>query len=106
MVTKRLAGLLEESEKQEFEEKAKKMTKVYWLPLVWASAIVIDARREKLIEADGTMKGCLDVLMEYRRKLDKSLHIECINVPLVYSQVRLLSGACADDTTPFCGYVL
>ena len=82
-----VTGLLEESEKKIFEEKSNKISKVYWMPLVWASSLVVEARRNKFIEADAAMKGCLDYLMEYRRKLDKSLHIECINVPLLYSQV-------------------
>jgi bestrophin-3 len=79
---------LEEEEKKEFEKMSSKLSKVYWMPLVWASSIVVEARMEKYIESDVGMKGCLDHLLDVRRKLDRSLQIEVINVPLVYSQVR------------------
>ncbi|CAG0915306.1 unnamed protein product, partial [Notodromas monacha] len=81
------AGLLEEGEKQIFEEMSGRITKLYWMPLVWATAIVTKARREKLIDADISMKTMIDHLCDFRRKCEKSLHIEVINVPLVYTQV-------------------
>jgi hypothetical protein len=81
-------GLLEEGEKQIFEDMSGRITKLYWMPLVWATAIVTKARREKIIEADISMKTIIDHLLEFRRKCEKSLHIEVINVPLVYTQVN------------------
>ena len=84
-----MIGLLEESEKKEFEKTSTKLSKVYWMPLVWASTIVVEARREKIIESDVSTKACLDHLLDFRRKLDRSLQIEVINVPLVYTQVKI-----------------
>jgi hypothetical protein len=88
---------LEDEEKKRFEAMSKKLSKVYWMPLVWASSLIVEARREKFIESDVGAKTCLDHLLNFRRKLDRSLHIEVVNVPLVYSQVSaslVLSRVC------------
>ncbi|XP_045480521.1 bestrophin-2-like [Harmonia axyridis] len=82
------AGLITREEKKIIEELDNEIpyTK-YWLPLAWASNLVISARRDGLIRDDECVDKILDALNEFREKCAKLLDYDWISVPLVYTQV-------------------
>ncbi|CAG0893223.1 unnamed protein product [Darwinula stevensoni] len=86
------AGLLEENELPILDKMSKSVKKIYWMPLVWAATLATKARREGKIRDDMALRGILDHIVEYRRRCGRSLHIDLINVPLVYSQVVTLAA--------------
>ncbi|CAG0922466.1 unnamed protein product [Notodromas monacha] len=85
------AGLLTEDERQILDVMSKQVKKLYFVPLVWAATIITKARNEGKIKSDFQWKSCLDHIVEFRQRCGRSLHIDIINVPLVYSQVVTLA---------------
>ncbi|CAG0904123.1 unnamed protein product [Darwinula stevensoni] len=82
-------GFMTESEKAIFEEmiNVRKMTKLFWMPCVWAATIATRARKEGRIKDDHALKTILDHINDIRNLCGKCHHIDIINIPLVYSQV-------------------
>ncbi|XP_044749295.1 bestrophin-2-like [Coccinella septempunctata] len=82
------AGLINKEEKKIIEELDNEYTHTkYWLPLAWASNIVIRARQEGLIRDDECVEKILDALNDFRDKCARLLDYDWISVPLVYTQV-------------------
>jgi hypothetical protein len=79
--------LLNENERVILEELSTKIKKLYFVPLVWAAQIITKAREEGKVRSDLQWKSCMDHITLFRQKCGRSLHIDVINVPLVYSQV-------------------
>ena len=61
----------------------------YWMPLVWAGSIITRARREKRISSDYASLKLMEKLDQFRGCTGGLLNYDWINVPLVYTQVRL-----------------
>ena len=83
-----LIGLLNDNEVKILEELSKRSDKLYYVPLLWASAIISQAKDDGILKSYSQWKGCVDHINEYRNKLARTLRIEMINIPLAYSQVR------------------
>lgn len=81
-----------ESEKKIFEMMNKKaaMSK-YWMPLVWATNIINRARKEALITSDHVVQTLLVELSDIRKRLGALIGYDTVCVPLVYTQVSILS---------------
>ena len=59
----------------------------WWMPLVWATNIVVRARQENKIKSDPGVQTLLGELSRIRHGLTKVQHYDTISVPLVYTQV-------------------
>ncbi|KAA0202322.1 hypothetical protein HAZT_HAZT010600 [Hyalella azteca] len=82
-------GLLTEQELMIFEIlNAKNTNSKYWLPLLWASAIVTKARKQGRIRDDFAQKTIMDEINNFRKNCLLLLAYDSISVPLVYMQVR------------------
>ncbi|CAG0922804.1 unnamed protein product [Notodromas monacha] len=84
------AGLLTEPERKIIETLSEKHKKLYYVPLLWATLIMTRAKEDKLV-SELQWKSCVDMIVDYRNRCSRSLHIEIVNIPLVYSQVIILS---------------
>ncbi|KAK9875904.1 hypothetical protein WA026_009690 [Henosepilachna vigintioctopunctata] len=83
------AGLLTNDEKkiiEELDDVPPRYTK-YWLPIAWASSLVITSRRQGLIRDDGCVDKILEELNNFRSKCGTLLNYDWISIPLVYTQV-------------------
>eukprot|EP00095_Tigriopus_kingsejongensis_P010375 snap_masked-scaffold251_size238241-processed-gene-1.4 protein:Tk10375 transcript:snap_masked-scaffold251_size238241-processed-gene-1.4-mRNA-1 annotation:"Bestrophin-2 " len=81
------AGILMEEEKKIMEklDDSVKQPK-YWIPIIWAGAIVTRARKENRIKDDYSLKAVIEELDKYRSKASTLLDYDWITVPLVYTQ--------------------
>ena len=59
----------------------------WWMPLVWATNIVVRARQENKIKSDPGVQTLLSELSRIRHGLTKVQHYDTLSVPLVYTQV-------------------
>ena len=59
----------------------------YWMPLVWAGAIVTRARKEKRISNDYATAQLMEKLDQFRGCTGGLLNYDWVTVPLVYTQV-------------------
>ena len=59
----------------------------YWMPLVWAGAIVTRARKEKRISSDYVASQLMEKLDQFRGCTGGLLNYDWVTVPLVYTQV-------------------
>ncbi|KAA0200337.1 hypothetical protein HAZT_HAZT008913 [Hyalella azteca] len=85
-------GLLTEQELMIFEIlNAKNTNPKYWLPLVWAGAIVAKARKQGRIRDDFAQKTIMDEINNFRKNCLLLLTYDSISVPLVYTQVVTLA---------------
>ena len=62
----------------------------YWMPLVWAGAIVTRARKEKRITNDYDAAKLMEKLDQFRASTGGLLNYDWVTVPLVYTQVSFL----------------
>ncbi|KAA0192966.1 hypothetical protein HAZT_HAZT009840 [Hyalella azteca] len=86
------SGLLTEQELMIFEIlNAKTANPKYWLPLVWAGAIVTKARKQGRIRDDFAQKTIMDELNNFRKGCRLLLSYDYVSVPLVYTQVVTLA---------------
>jgi bestrophin-3 len=83
------AGLMNENERDILADMSTRIKKLYFVPLIWAVTIITRARNEGRIKTDILMKTCLDHITIFRQRCGRSLQIDTINVPLVYSQVSV-----------------
>ena len=60
----------------------------YWMPLVWAGAIVTRARKEKRINSDYDAVKLMEKLDQFRAHTGGLLNYDWVTVPLVYTQVK------------------
>ena len=60
----------------------------WWMPLVWATNIVVRARQENKIKSDPGVQTLLSELSRIRHGLTKVQHYDTLSVPLVYTQVQ------------------
>lgn len=83
------AGLLNDNELSIIEDLDRKFPgySKNWLPIVWASSIVTQAREEGKIKHDFAVKTVLDSLNVFREKCAILMHYNSVNIPLVYTQV-------------------
>ena len=65
----------------------------WWMPLVWATNIVVRARQENKIKSDPGVQTLLSELSRIRHGLTKVQHYDTLSVPLVYTQVYTNSMA-------------
>ena len=61
----------------------------YWMPLVWAGAIVTRARKEKRISSDYVASQLMEKLDQFRGCTGGLLNYDWVTVPLVYTQVSV-----------------
>ena len=59
----------------------------YWMPLVWAGAIVTRARKEGRITNDYSSMKLMEKIDAFRANLGGVLNYDWVNIPLVYTQV-------------------
>ena len=86
------SGLITASEKKIFDDLDRKTAHPkYWMPLVWAGAIVGTARKERKIRDDFAVKTILDEISKFRSGCGDLLGYDWISVPLVYTQVIMTS---------------
>ncbi|XP_018016214.1 bestrophin-3, partial [Hyalella azteca] len=86
------AGLLTEQEQMIFDIiHWRTGTPKYWLPLVWAGAVVTKARKQGKIKDDFALNTIMNEITNFRRGCHSLLHYDYICVPLVYTQVVTLS---------------
>jgi hypothetical protein len=69
----------------------KALVKKWWMPLVWATHIVENARSENRINNDPGVQTILSEICNIRKALTKLQHYDTISVPLVYTQVATLA---------------
>ncbi len=60
----------------------------WWMPLVWATNILEQARSEAKINNDPGMQTILNEVSAIRKGLTGVQHYDTISVPLVYTQVE------------------
>ncbi|ESN90644.1 hypothetical protein HELRODRAFT_70757 [Helobdella robusta] len=63
----------------------------YYVPFVWASTLVAQARKDNMIKDDFAYHCLLDELNFLRRKCQMILNYDWINIPLVYTQVATMA---------------
>ena len=61
----------------------------YWMPLVWAGAIVKKARKENRICNDAMLLAMVNEINRIRSVSGDLLNYDWVNIPLVYTQVRI-----------------
>ena len=61
---------------------------LWWMPLVWATRIVDQARAEGKIASDPAVQTLLGEISKIRIGLTRVQHYDMISVPLVYTQAR------------------
>ena len=66
--------------------------KGFWMPLVWAGSIVIRARKENRIKNDQSLEALIHHIVDFRAKLARLHHYDWVNIPLVYTQVIVMSS--------------
>ncbi|OQV12140.1 Bestrophin-3 [Hypsibius exemplaris] len=85
------AGLLTKEEFTYFEDLNIQYAK-YWVPLVWFTKLVDQAKNESLFkDPSGGMKQIMDELMNFRDKQAKIWAFDYVSVPIVYTQVVTLA---------------
>ncbi|CAL4168890.1 unnamed protein product, partial [Meganyctiphanes norvegica] len=86
------AGLLLPHELQAYNDmEAKCPYSIYWLPLLWAKGLALDAHDKGFISNDHNLKLLLEELTPYRKKCGRLLSYSNICIPLVYTQVVTLA---------------
>lgn len=83
------AGLLNDKELEIIEDLDKRFPGISknFLPIVWASAIVVRARKEGRIYDDFAVKTLIDELNKFRGQCGTLMAYNTISIPLVYTQV-------------------
>ncbi|CAD5119411.1 DgyrCDS8026 [Dimorphilus gyrociliatus] len=81
-----IAGFLQGSE-QQILERLKTPHNKYFVPLVWATSLVNQSRREKWVKDDHALKTLIDEITAFRSKCGTLFSYDWINIPLVYTQV-------------------
>ncbi|KAL7640792.1 UNVERIFIED_CONTAM: hypothetical protein RMT77_009067 [Armadillidium vulgare] len=85
-------GFMTSSEKKIFDDlNSKTSHPMYWMPLVWAGAIVARARKEGRIRDDFAVKTIIDAINTFRGMCGGLLSYDWISIPLVYTQVVTLA---------------
>ncbi|CAH1389689.1 unnamed protein product [Nezara viridula] len=86
------AGFLLSNEKIIFDKlDLKTIHPKYWMPLVWATAVISRARREGKIGDDFSLKTLIDEINKFRGGCGGLLNFDWISIPLVYTQVVTLA---------------
>lgn len=82
-------GLLQQNEKDIIEaiNVAFPLHPKHWMPIVWATSIVVRARKEGRIRDDYAVKSIIDSLNGFRGYCGLIMYYDFIPVPLVYTQV-------------------
>ncbi|XP_075040096.1 bestrophin-4 [Mixophyes fleayi] len=80
------AGIMSREELKKFESLASDFNK-YWIPCVWFTNLVAQARRDGRVRDDIATKHLITELNNYRAKCSLLFHYDWISVPLVYTQV-------------------
>ncbi|XP_063795522.1 bestrophin-4 [Pseudophryne corroboree] len=80
------AGFMTREELKKYESLASDFNK-YWIPCVWFTNLVSQARRDGRVRDDIATKLLIDELNKYRAKCSLLFHYDWISVPLVYTQV-------------------
>lgn len=83
------AGLLNDNELEIIEDLDKRFPGISknFLPIVWASSIVVKARKEGRIRDDFAVKTLIDELNKFRGQCGTLMAYNTISIPLVYTQV-------------------
>jgi hypothetical protein len=87
------SGLLLEDEKVALENIIAGIPKyqTHWIPLVWATTLVAEARLNEKIIADTWARMILDEIFRIKDRCNLLLCFDRIHVPLVYAQVVTLA---------------
>ncbi|ESO83363.1 hypothetical protein LOTGIDRAFT_236683 [Lottia gigantea] len=84
------AGFATKEEIEIFENTKCKYNK-FWVPLMWANNILVQARRERKIENDFGLRMIIEQLATFRDKCSLCFVYDWITIPLVYTQVATLA---------------
>ena len=63
----------------------------YWMPLVWAGAIIQRARKENRISNDMNMNAAIECIDKFRGLAGTMINQDWVTIPLVYTQVVTLA---------------
>ena len=63
----------------------------YWMPLVWAGAIIQRARKENRISNDMNMNAVIEQIDKFRGLAGTMINQDWVTIPLVYTQVVTLA---------------
>ena len=86
------AGILVGKEKKIFEKMDNEVNHPkYWMPCVWAGAIVTRARKENRIANDYLMQALIDRIDQFRGMAGTMINQDWVTIPLVYTQVVTLA---------------
>ncbi|MBN3322645.1 BEST4 protein, partial [Atractosteus spatula] len=80
------AGFMTRDEQKKLESLYSDFNK-YWMPMVWFTNLVAQARREGRVRDDVALRLLMDELNKYRAKCSMLFHYDWISIPLVYTQV-------------------
>uniref|UniRef100_A0A914VY79 Bestrophin homolog n=1 Tax=Plectus sambesii TaxID=2011161 RepID=A0A914VY79_9BILA len=90
METLQAAGFMSEVERKILTDLAVPSAK-YSMPIQWAMALIVDARKNGRIANDYAVHDLFDRLREYRSNLGKLTCYDWVPVPLLYTQVVFLT---------------
>ncbi|KYO27169.1 bestrophin-1 [Alligator mississippiensis] len=80
------AGFMTREERKKFEGLHSPYNK-YWVPCLWFTSLVAQARREGRVHDDCALKLLMEELNTFRGNCSMLFHYDWISVPLVYTQV-------------------
>uniref|UniRef100_A0A914WM93 Bestrophin homolog n=1 Tax=Plectus sambesii TaxID=2011161 RepID=A0A914WM93_9BILA len=87
------AGLMSVEEKKTLLDVDSPNAK-YWVPVQWAYFLIREARQEGRIKSDHAVQELFDKLGEFRAGLGKLACYDFVPIPLVYTQVVILTVRC------------
>ncbi|XP_033759272.1 bestrophin-2-like [Pecten maximus] len=80
------SGFISKEEAIMYEEVECKYNK-FWVPILWANSVLVQARRENKIETDWGLRMIIEQLADFRDKCSLCFVYDWITIPLVYTQV-------------------
>uniref|UniRef100_A0A8C8VPS7 Bestrophin homolog n=1 Tax=Pelusios castaneus TaxID=367368 RepID=A0A8C8VPS7_9SAUR len=80
------AGFMTREERKKYENLSSSYNK-YWIPCIWFTNLVAQARKEGRVRDDCALKLLMEELNHFRANCSMLFHYDWISVPLVYTQV-------------------
>ncbi|XP_048257819.1 bestrophin-2-like [Haliotis rufescens] len=84
------AGFITKDEAMTFEDTQCQFHK-FWVPLMWANSVLVQARREGKLENEFGLRMIIEQLATFRDKCSLCFVYDWITIPLVYTQVVTLA---------------
>ncbi|XP_069115846.1 bestrophin-4-like isoform X2 [Argopecten irradians] len=80
------SGFISKEEAIMYEEVECKYNK-FWVPIMWANSVLVQARQENKVETDWGLRMIIEQLADFRDKCSLCFVYDWITIPLVYTQV-------------------